>query len=112
MEIPQLRNERLQGIKITNQDAAARTHTLFGGVQFGLEKFSLSRPGAPARSVLAGVATRPGLRAPLTARAARMAFAPSVLRPEARGVAPRAGVATRPGMRAPLTARAARMAFA
>merc|ERR1719499_490363 len=46
------------------------------------------------------------------ARAARMAFAPSVLRPEARGVAPRAGVATRPGLRAPLTARAARMAFA
>merc|ERR1719432_17193 len=50
---------------------------------------SVLRPGAPARSGLAGVATRPGLRAPLTARAARMAFAPSVLRPEARGVAPR-----------------------
>merc|ERR1711972_357043 len=38
------------------------------------------------RSVLAGVATRPGLRAPMTARAARMAFTPNVLRPEARGV--------------------------
>merc|ERR1719436_934391 len=90
----------------------ARIHALYGGVQFGLEKFALARPGVPARSVLAGVATRPGLRAPLTARAARMAFAPSVLKPEARGVAPRAGVATRPGLRAPLMARAARMAFA
>merc|ERR1740138_1625316 len=107
-EVPTIWNERLHAqVQMDNG-----VHGVYGGVQFGLEKFSLARPGAPQRSVLAGVATRPGLRAPLTARAARMAFAPSVLRPEARGVAPRAGVATRPGLRAPLTARAARMAFA
>merc|ERR1719401_2819128 len=50
---------------------------------------SVLRPEARGVAPRAGVATRPGLRAPLTARAARMAFAPSVLRPEARGVAPR-----------------------
>jgi len=99
MEIPQLWNERLKaqmqlkGGVITNTKNVIdmSMHGIYGGVAFGLEKFALARPGVPARSVLAGVATRPGLRAPMTARAARMAFTPNVLRPEARG-APTKGV--------------------
>jgi len=79
---------QLKGGVITNMKNVVdmSMHGIYGGVAFGLEKFALARPGVPAKSVLAGVATRPGLRAPMTARAARMAFTPGVLRPEARGV--------------------------
>jgi len=100
MEIPQLWNERLQSqvqlkdgvITDMNNVVDTSIHGIYGGVAFGLEKFSLARPGVPSRSVLAGVATRPGLRAPLTARAARMAFAPQVLRPESRALVAPKGV--------------------
>jgi len=91
MEIPQLWSERLAyKIQLRNgqiKNCGGSVHKLCGGVQFGLEKFKLERPGG--RVAYAGVASRPGLRSPLTARAARLAFAPSILRPEAGGAAPR-----------------------
>mmetsp|Transcript_9535 Transcript_9535/g.22485 ORF Transcript_9535/g.22485 Transcript_9535/m.22485 type:complete len:948 (-) Transcript_9535:75-2918(-) len=66
LEIPQLWNERcrshiqVQDGKIVNSDTSfdARLHRLYGGVQFGLDKFQLSGARQPARLLSAGLAAR------------------------------------------------------
>jgi len=64
MEVPQLWNElchskiRLQDGKIVNMDDDTTMQRLYGGVQFGLDKFQLSGARQPARMLSAGLAAR------------------------------------------------------
>jgi len=64
MEVPQLWSElchsriRLQDGKIVNMDDDTIMQRLYGGVQFGLDKFQLSGARQPARMLSAGLAAR------------------------------------------------------
>merc|ERR1712048_1491407 len=64
MEVPQLWNElrhskiRLQDSKILNTDDDTTMQRLYGGVQFGLDRFQLAGSRQPARMLSAGLAAR------------------------------------------------------
>jgi len=84
LEVPQLWNERAYGtiplrLGSTVQDdcgLGAKRHALYGGVQFGLDRFNLSASGRASRTLLQGSSVRPMPSAPLSGRL----FAPTSVR--------------------------------
>jgi len=64
LEIPQLWNDRshsqiqVQDGRIVNADTSTSSQSLYGGVQFGLDKFQLAGARQPARMMSAGLAAR------------------------------------------------------
>merc|ERR1719195_346553 len=90
MEIPQLWNERTS-TKILVKDGAIveageKTHGVYGGVQFGLDRFTLGRQRAMPAASLSGMAMRPSaaVSAMRMPGAVPSRIAPSMLRMGAR----------------------------
>jgi len=92
LEVPQLWNERAYGTlrlrvgTIVQEDggSATKAYGLYGGVQFGLDRFKVSTAARAPRTMLSGLTIRPGQAPPLTQ------FTPS-------------GLTIRPGQAPPLT---------
>merc|ERR1719221_1306531 len=101
--VPQLWNERhcgkirVQEGRIVEEDGATETkaHGVYGGVNFGLDRFKVAAPGRVSRSMLSGVATRPTAARPAASLVSGVATRAPMARPAASlisGVAPRATV--------------------
>merc|ERR1719195_783597 len=90
MEIPQLWNERsIAKIFVKDGavvDAGAKKHGVYGGVQFGLDRFTLGRQRAMPAASLSGMAMRPSaaVSAMRMPGAVPLRIAPSMLRMGAR----------------------------
>jgi len=84
LEVPQLWNERAYGTirlrsgAIVQDDGglATRTHGLYGGVSFGLDRFKVAQPARASRAMLQTPGASRAMAAPLTSRL----FAPSNVR--------------------------------
>jgi len=115
LEVPQLWNERAYGtirlrsgaIVQDNCGLGTKSYGLYGGVNFGLDRFSVATPGRASRAMLQGLQVRP-VAAPDRAARAMLSGPRARITVDAPGRATRAmlqGLQVGPGVFAPATSQ-------